>query len=69
MPATANMRIDQGRIAGGVWEGILTGADRMPVIEVLHEGRAFRPSTAASGRFSASDRKLPLKPKMSMARP
>ncbi|WP_374371404.1 hypothetical protein [Tabrizicola sp.] len=34
------LKIEQGRIAGGVWEGVLTGAATAPGIEVLHEGRA-----------------------------
>ncbi len=57
MPATATMRIDQGRIAGGVWEGVLTGAATAPAIEALHEGRAVegvevRPVPGKAGQFA-----------------
>ena len=34
------MKLVQGRIAGGVWEGIVQ-ADTAPVVQALHEGRAI----------------------------
>lgn len=35
------MKLDAGRIAGGVWEGTLSGAAATPVIEALHAGRGI----------------------------
>ncbi len=54
---TAGLMIEQGRIAGGVWEAMVTGSDKAPVIEVLHEGRTVegvevRPVTGKAGRFA-----------------
>ena len=51
------LKIEQGRIAGGVWEGVLTGAVTAPGIEVLHEGRAVEgvevhPVTGTAGSFT-----------------
>ncbi len=51
------LKIEQGRIAGGVWEGVLTGAGTAPAIEVLHDGRlvegvAIQPVTGKAGRFT-----------------
>ena len=51
------LKIEQGRIAGGVWEGVLTGAATAPGIEVLHEGRAVEgvevhPVTGTTGSFT-----------------
>lgn len=34
------MKLEQGRIAGGVWQGVLAGASAPPVIEVVTGGRA-----------------------------
>jgi hypothetical protein len=33
------MTLTQSRIAGGVWEGVLTGAGDTGVLEALHQGR------------------------------
>jgi hypothetical protein len=49
-------KLEQGRIAGGVWEGILSDAGNRPVIEALHEGRVIDgvevlPETSTAGRF------------------
>lgn len=51
------LKIEQGRIAGGVWEGILTGGGASPVIEALHEGRVVegvevRPLPGKAGCFA-----------------
>ena len=51
------LKIEQGRIAGGVWEGVLTGAATAPGIEVLHEGRAVEgvevhPVAGTAGSFT-----------------
>jgi hypothetical protein len=40
MAMSSGMKLEQGRIAGGVWEGLVSGATEAPVIEVLHAGRA-----------------------------
>lgn len=53
---TLGLKLEQGRIAGGVWEGLLTGAAAMPVIEALHAGRTvegveIRPVTGKAGHF------------------
>ncbi len=53
----AGPEIEQGRIAGGVWEAVMTGPDKAPVIEALHAGRAIegvevRPVTGKTGRFT-----------------
>jgi hypothetical protein len=48
------MKLEQGRISGGVWEAMLTAAEA-PVIEALHGGRAVEGVTvalAAAGRFA-----------------
>jgi hypothetical protein len=50
------MKLEQGRIAGGVWEAVLTGAATAPVIEALHAGRVIdgvevRPDAGKAGRF------------------
>jgi hypothetical protein len=50
------MKCEQGRIAGGVWEAVVT-AGEAPVIEVLHAGRAVEgvtvePLPGAAGRFA-----------------
>ena len=50
------MKLVQGRIAGGVWEGIVQ-ADTAPVVQALHEGRAIegvgvRPVAGKSGQFT-----------------
>jgi hypothetical protein len=33
------LKLEQGRIAAGVWEGILSGAATAPTVEVLYQGR------------------------------
>jgi hypothetical protein len=50
------MKLVQGRIAGGVWEGVVQ-AEAAPVVEALHEGRVIegvevRPIAGKSGQFS-----------------
>jgi hypothetical protein len=50
------MKLVQGRIAGGVWEGVVQ-ADTAPVVEALHMGRGIegvevRPVAGKSGQFS-----------------
>lgn len=50
------MKLVQGRIAGGVWEGVVQ-AEAAPVIEALHLGRAIegmevRPLAGKSGQFA-----------------
>lgn len=54
---TAGLKLEEGRIAGGVWEAILTGAATVPVIEALHAGRVIegvevQPVTGKVGRFT-----------------
>ena len=49
------MKLVQGRIAGGVWEGVVQ-ADAAPVVEALHLGRAIegvevRAVAGKSGQF------------------
>lgn len=53
---TVGLKLEQGRIAGGVWEGVVTSAAE-PAIEVLHGERAVEgvevlPLTGAAGRFA-----------------
>jgi hypothetical protein len=38
---TKGLSLEQTRIAGGVWEGVLRGADAAPPVEALHGGRAL----------------------------
>lgn len=38
---SAGLKLEQGRIASGIWEGLVSGADAVPVIEALHGGRAL----------------------------
>ncbi len=38
---TATPSLTQTRIAGGVWEGVLTVAGEAPPIQALHQGRAL----------------------------
>ena len=48
------MKLEQGRIAGGVWEAVLTSA-QPPVVEALHGGRAVEGVTvdpAGADRFA-----------------
>jgi hypothetical protein len=50
------MKLVQGRIVGGVWEGVVQ-ADKAPVVEALHMGRAVegvevKPVPGKSGQFS-----------------
>ncbi len=52
---TKTMVLTATRIVAGVWEGVLTGAEGTPALEVLHEGKALdgiqvEPETA--GRFA-----------------
>jgi len=54
---TVGLKLEQGRIAGGVWEAVLTGAGKEPVIEALHAGRAVegvevKPVAGKAGRFA-----------------
>lgn len=54
---TAGLKIEQGRITGGVWEAVATGFGAAPVIEALHAGRAVegvevRPVSGKAGRFT-----------------
>jgi len=37
---TLGLKLEQGRIAGGVWEAVVTGSGTAPVIDALHAGRA-----------------------------
>ncbi len=51
------MTLTATRIVAGVWEGVLTGADALPEVEVLHEGKALEgvqvaPLPGATGRFA-----------------
>ena len=34
------LKLEQGRISGGIWEAVLVGAETAPEVEVRHEGRA-----------------------------
>lgn len=50
------MKLDDGRIAGGVWEALVTAAEP-PVIQALHGGRAVegvqvQPVPGQPGRFA-----------------
>lgn len=55
---TLGMKIEEGRITGGVWEGFLTGAaGAAPGIEALHAGRAIEgvevlPASGKAGGFT-----------------
>lgn len=51
------LTLEPGRIAGGVWEGLLTGSATTPVIEALHAGRAIegvevQPASGKTGCFT-----------------
>lgn len=51
------MKLEQGRITSGVWEGILTGGDAATSVEAVHDGRALdgielRPVTGQAGQFA-----------------
>jgi len=51
------LKLEPGRIAGGVWEGLLTGAATVPAIEALHAGRAVegvevQPATGKAEGFT-----------------
>ena len=50
------MKLETGRIAGGVWEAVLTGVATAPVIEALHAGREIdgvevQADAGKAGRF------------------
>lgn len=50
------MKLEAGRIAGGVWEAVLTGAATAPMIEAVTAGRGIdgvevRPDAGTPGRF------------------
>jgi hypothetical protein len=50
------MKLDTGRIAGGVWEAVITGAATVPVVEALHAGRGIdgvevQPDAGTAGRY------------------
>lgn len=52
------MKLVQGRIAGGVWEGVVE-AETTPVVEALHMGRTIegvevRPVAGRSGQFGVA---------------
>jgi len=51
-----DMQLTKTRIQAGVWEGLLTGADNLPDIEVTHlakpvEGATLREDPDGPGRF------------------
>lgn len=51
------VKLEQGRIAGGVWAAVLTATGDAPVVEALHGGRVIegvevRPDPGAAGRFT-----------------
>jgi hypothetical protein len=58
MAETSGMALEQTRIAGGVWEGILSAArGDAPVVEALHAGREVEgvevlPIPGRTGRFA-----------------
>lgn len=58
MPDTLALRLDQTRIANGVWEGILTGAKKgLPPVEALHgdrmiEGVEVSPLPGKAGHYA-----------------
>lgn len=58
MPETKSMRLDQTRIAEGVWEGVLSGVrGDAPNIEAVQSGRAIdgveiQPLPGKAGHFS-----------------
>ena len=43
------MKCERGRISGGVWEAVVTGAEA-PVIEALHGGRSVEGVTVEADR-------------------
>jgi hypothetical protein len=50
------MQLTKTRIQAGVWEGVLTGAESLPDIQVTHltrpvEGATLREDPEAAGRF------------------
>lgn len=48
------MKLDSGKIAGGVWEGVVL-SDAAPVVEAVHGGRVVEGVTvdpAGAGRFA-----------------
>ena len=44
------MKLEQGRIAGGVWEAVLSGAAEAPQIEALTGGRAVEGVEVLAGK-------------------
>jgi hypothetical protein len=51
------MTLTQTRIAGGVWEGVLTVAGEVPPLQALHQGKALegvevKPLPGKSGRHA-----------------
>ena len=55
--ASGGMTLVQTRIAGGVWEGALSGAGDATVIEALHAGRTVEgvevsPKSGKAGQFT-----------------
>jgi hypothetical protein len=54
---TPSMSLTQTRIAGGVWEGVLTASGEVPAIQALHQGRVLegvevKPLPGKSGRHA-----------------
>lgn len=50
------MKLDRGRMAGGVWEAVLTGVEAAPPVEVRHaglavEGVSVMPAPGKPGSF------------------
>jgi len=43
------MKLDQGRIEGGVWQGVLSGAGTAPAIEAMTGGRSVEGVEVAPG--------------------
>ncbi|NHB76376.1 hypothetical protein [Rhodobacter calidifons] len=41
------MKLERGRISGGVWEAVLTGVEAAPPVEVRHGGQVVEGVTAS----------------------
>ncbi|HLQ18398.1 MAG TPA: hypothetical protein VK146_05410 [Tabrizicola sp.] len=54
------MKLEQGRIAGGVWEAVLSGAVALPVVEVVTGGRTVEGVEIVPGRDGTRIVKVPI---------
>ena len=54
------LTLTQTRIANGVWEGVLTGADSAPALEALHQGRRLEGLTVSAVQGQAGSHAVQL---------